>query len=144
MSTETTTRSNEEFMMEILRFALDFNSQIVSVATVEILGDNSARNRTHQKKVLSDIQVLGQNYGRKLDTMYDKREQELRGDEATAGFSKDDASAIRRVMGILDEIMASNPNRETADAHNYLEMILRTSDEPKDNINEAIEKGTKK
>lgn len=144
MSTETKPRTNQEFTMELLVAALDFNSQIVTRATAELAGEPSSKNKTHQKQVVSELQMLGSNYVGKLNNMFDRREQELRGDDAVAGFSKDDAGAIRRVMGILDQIMESSPNRETADAHNYLEMVLRTSDEPKEgSLKDELEKGKK-
>ena len=123
-------RTNQVFVTEVLKVALDFNSQIISVATVEIAGEQSGRNRTHQRKVLSDLQMLGHTYSRNLEQMYQAREAELRGEDAKNELSDDTRSAIRKTIEILDAKMNVSPNRELADTSNYLETLLAGDDLP--------------
>ena len=130
MSEKTNVRTSEAFAIEVLRVSLDFNSQVVSIATSELAGEPSGKNRTHQKGVVANLQTLGQQYSRRLDFFYEERERELRGEVAANGFSKEDTKAMRRTIAILDDVMQRNPNPEAAAASNLLELMLR-SDEPK-------------
>lgn len=124
-------KTNEEFMIEVLKAALDFNSQIVTVATAEISGDQSGRNRTHQKKVLSNLHMLGTSYNRTLEQLYQARESELRDDGVTPEISDDIRSAVRKTIELLDSKMEDKPNRELADVSNFLEAMLSGDDLPK-------------
>lgn len=135
MSTETTLKSNEEFFTEVLKAALDFNSQIVSKATVEIAGDPSARNRTRQRKVLGDIQTLGNQYNYTLNRMFEAREKELKGEDVGSEFDEETRIAIRKTIAVLDLKMNAAPNQELANATNFLELMLQ---------NDAVEKKEEK
>lgn len=127
MSETTKIRSNEAFSMDVLRVSLDFNSQVLSIATSELAGEPSGKNKTHQKNVIANLQQLGQQYSRRLDYFYDEREAELRGEEPAEGYNKEDTKAIRRTIVILDEIMKTNPSKEYADASNLLSLMLQTT-----------------
>lgn len=129
-------RTNQVFVTEVLKTAIDFNSQIISVATVELAGEQSGRNRTHQRKVLSDLQILGHNYNRNLEAMYQQREAELRGEDAKNELSDDLRSTIRKTVEFLDSKMKIAPNRELADTSNYLETLLQNDDFPADDKKE--------
>lgn len=141
MSEKTNVRTSEAFAIEVLRVSLDFNSQVVSIATSELAGEPSGKNRTHQRGVVQNLQILGQQYSRRLDFFYDERERELRGEVAANGFSKEDTKAMRRTIAILDDLMQKNPNPETAAASNLLDLMLR--EEPTAEARPATKKETK-
>ena len=117
-------RTNQEFMQEVLRQALDFNSQVISLAAVELAGDPSGRNRTHQRKTRGDLQILGHQYSQRLEALYQARDAELRDDDAKDELSDDTRSAIRKTLAILNSRMEKHPGRELADTCNYLQMVL--------------------
>ena len=123
-------RTNAEFVAELLRLSIDFNSQIMTIATSELAGEPSGKNRTHQRQVIGNLQTLGEQYSRKLDFHFDERERELRGEQPAEGYSKEDTKAMRRTIAILDAVMNTTPNKETADASNLLELMLSQGSKP--------------
>lgn len=130
------TKTNQEFLIEVVKASIDFNSQIQSHLLVELAGDQSGKNRTHQKKVLSDVQQLGMAYGRNLEQMYANREKELRGEALTTSYDEETARAIRTTIDVLDKKMQVEGNRELADVSNYLEVLLRNDEVPAEEVKE--------
>lgn len=123
-------QTNQEFLLDVIREAVDFNTQIMSLLTHEVAGDQSGKTRTHQKKMLADIQILGHNYNYRLESMSQSRENELRDAEALNGLTDDLRGAIRRVQALLDERMRTNPNQELASVANYLQAIIEENELP--------------
>lgn len=124
------TKNNQEFLIEVLKLSVDFNSQVMSILSVELAGDQSGKNRTHQKKQMENLQLLGSAYSRNLGILYDNRDKELRGEEVDSSVDDETKKAVRTTIAFLDEKMKTDPNRELADASNFLELMLRNDEVP--------------
>jgi hypothetical protein len=64
---EVTTQ--DRFLM-IMKLALDHNTNIVERATLHIMGDDSARNKSHQKRVYAEFMAEEKRYQKQLDDAY--------------------------------------------------------------------------
>jgi hypothetical protein len=64
---EVTTQ--DRFLM-IMKLALDHNTNIVERATLHLMGDDSGRNRTAQKKVYAEFMAEEKRYQAQLDAAY--------------------------------------------------------------------------
>lgn len=120
------TKTNQEFLLEVVKAAVDFNSNVLSIMTVELAGDQSGKNRTHRKKVLEDLRNMGYVYSANLDAMYTSRQTAIAGPLGHVEGDSDTMTALRKTKAFLDLRMASQPNRETADAANYLQDLIET------------------
>lgn len=132
------TKTNQEFLLEVIKASVDFNSNVLSVLTVEIAGDQSGKNRTHQKKVLQDLRVLGYHYSANLDAMYTAQETRLNGSESDAKLNEGQLSHLEKTKAFLDARMGKNPNRELADVANYLHELIRKESKT-DEVTEEVE-----
>jgi len=118
------TKTNQEFLLEVVKTAVDFNSNVMSILAVEISGDQSGRNRTHQKRVLANLQGMGYHYSASLDAMYTAHETRLNGSESDAKLNEGQVSHLAKTKAFLDARMGTKPNKELAAAANYLADLL--------------------
>lgn len=118
------TKTNQEFLLEVVKTSIDFNSNVLSVLTVEISGDQSGKNRTHQKKVLEDLRNMGYVYSANLDAMYNAHQTRVDGPRSYDDIKDESISHLEKTRAFLDARMAKNPNSQLATAVNYLADLL--------------------
>lgn len=118
------TKTNQEFLLEVVKTSIDFNSNVLSVLAHEIAGDQSGKNRTHQKKTLQQLQTMGYHYSANLDAMYNAQEARLNGSESDAKLNEGQVSHLAKTKAFLDARMGNKPNKELAAVANYLADIL--------------------
>lgn len=125
-------QTNEEFLLDVLRLSIDHNSQVMSIASAELAGDPSGRNKTRQKKVIGDLQMIGSNYAATLDMMYNQREHEQRLSNIKSKYDPETEKALRRVLSTLESSLSSKPDQQLVDTANYIEMMLLNKENDKE------------
>lgn len=68
---------DQERMLALLKLAIDHNTNVMQIAAIEVSGDLSSKNRTHQKKVIEQMLQENDDYRGKLRNIYGQLEKEV-------------------------------------------------------------------